>query len=105
MSSGKMSPRQKMINMMYLVLIALLAMNVSKEILKAFHLMEVSFDNTGASLNSKMKASISSIQAEVKKQGPILQFLRHPRLLEKNTAVKSLILICLPRTSLQTMFG
>jgi len=59
-----------MINMMYLVLIALLAMNVSKEILKAFHLMEVSFDNTGASLNSKMKASISSIQAEVKKQGP-----------------------------------
>ena len=44
-----------MINMMYLVLIALLAMNVSKEILKAFHLMEVSFDNTGASLNSKMK--------------------------------------------------
>ncbi|MBC7425414.1 MAG: gliding motility protein GldM [Bacteroidia bacterium] len=39
-----MSPRQKMINMMYLVLIALLALNVSKEILKAFHLMEVSFE-------------------------------------------------------------
>ncbi len=33
---GKLSPRQKMINMMYLVLTALLALNVSKEILDAF---------------------------------------------------------------------
>jgi hypothetical protein len=36
MASGKLSPRQKMINMMYLVLTALLALNVSKEILEAF---------------------------------------------------------------------
>jgi gliding motility-associated protein GldM len=36
MASGKASPRQKMINMMYLVLTALLALNVSKEILEAF---------------------------------------------------------------------
>lgn len=36
MASGKQSPRQKMINMMYLVLTALLALNVSKEILDAF---------------------------------------------------------------------
>ena len=37
MASGKLSPRQKMINMMYLVLTALLAMNVSKEIGKFFY--------------------------------------------------------------------
>ena len=36
MASGKLSPRQRMINMMYLVLIALLALNVSKEVLDAF---------------------------------------------------------------------
>lgn len=36
MASGKQTPRQKMINMMYLVLTALLALNVSKEILQAF---------------------------------------------------------------------
>jgi len=69
MAGGKLSPRQKMINMMYLVLIALLAMNVSKEILKAFHLMDVSFENTGKSLKVKMKAGVDGIQAEVGKQG------------------------------------
>ena len=31
MAGGNLSPRQKMINMMYLVLTALLALNVSKE--------------------------------------------------------------------------
>ena len=36
MASGNLSPRQKMINMMYLVLTALLALNVSKEVLDAF---------------------------------------------------------------------
>ncbi|MBL4710234.1 MAG: gliding motility protein GldM [Flavobacteriales bacterium] len=36
MAGGKLPPRQKMIGMMYLVLTALLAMNVSKDILNAF---------------------------------------------------------------------
>ncbi len=36
MASGNLSPRQKMINMMYLVLMAMLALNVSKDVLKAF---------------------------------------------------------------------
>ena len=40
MAGGKQSPRQKMINMMYLVLTALLALNVSKDILKAFQKVE-----------------------------------------------------------------
>ena len=37
MASGKISPRQKMINMMYLVLTALLALNVSREVMDAFY--------------------------------------------------------------------
>ena len=36
MAGYKETPRQKMIAMMYLVLTALLALNVSKEILNAF---------------------------------------------------------------------
>jgi gliding motility-associated protein GldM len=37
---SEMSPRQRMINMMYLVLTALLAMNISKEVLDAFKTMD-----------------------------------------------------------------
>jgi gliding motility-associated protein GldM len=36
MAGGKETPRQKMIGMMYLVLTALLAMNISKDVLNAF---------------------------------------------------------------------
>ena len=39
MASGNLSPRQKMINMMYLVLTALLALNVSKEVLNSSDLI------------------------------------------------------------------
>ncbi len=39
MSQGKLSPRQKMINLMYLIFIAMLALNMSKEVLSAFGLM------------------------------------------------------------------
>lgn len=40
MASMKLPPRQKMINMMYLVLTAMLALNVSKEVLDAFAIMD-----------------------------------------------------------------
>ncbi len=36
MAGGRLTPRQKMINMMYLVLTALLALNVTKEVINAF---------------------------------------------------------------------
>ena len=39
MASGKLSPRQKMINLMYLVFIAMIAMQMSKEVLSAFGYM------------------------------------------------------------------
>ncbi|MFT5157612.1 MAG: gliding motility-associated protein GldM, partial [Bacteroidia bacterium] len=71
MASGKLSPRQKMINMMYLVLIALLALNVSKEILKSFHLMEVSFNKAKENLDSKIKAQLVGF-ADQKENDPKL---------------------------------
>ena len=56
MASGNVSPRQKMINMMYLVLTALLALNISKDMLKAF-----------AKVNNSLKSNLENInnQADV----------------------------------------
>lgn len=49
MAGGKTTPRQKMVGMMYLVLTALLALNVSKDILEAFEVvndgLEVSIES------------------------------------------------------------
>ncbi len=67
MAGGNVSPRQKMINMMYLVLTALLALNVSAEILKAFHLVEVSMEKAGDNIKSKNKAILASIDSYVEK--------------------------------------
>lgn len=45
-------PRQKMINIMYLVLTALLALNVSAEILNAFKTVDSSLDRTNTTINN-----------------------------------------------------
>ena len=52
MAGGKETPRQKMIGMMYLVLTALLALNVAKEIVAAF-----------VTLNDKLEVSSSFLQS------------------------------------------
>ncbi|MES2778578.1 MAG: gliding motility protein GldM [Bacteroidota bacterium] len=61
MAGGNISPRQKMINMMYLVLTAMLALNVSAEILKAFHMVEVSMDKAGVNVDQKNMNSLKAI--------------------------------------------
>src|ERR1700722_13130109 len=53
MAGGKLTPRQKMINMMYLVLTALLALNVSQEVLNAFHLVNNGLKTSNHSLSEK----------------------------------------------------
>src|SRR5690606_27042053 len=54
MAGGNLSPRQKMINMMYLVLTALLALNVSKEILDSFVTVNNGLEVTKLTLSQKM---------------------------------------------------
>ena len=49
-------PRQKMINIMYLVLTALLALNVSAEILNAFKVVEFSLSGSNDVLNQSNKS-------------------------------------------------
>jgi gliding motility-associated protein GldM len=46
MAGGKLTPRQKMINLMYLVFIAMLALNMSKEVLSAFGLFNEKFERS-----------------------------------------------------------
>jgi len=63
MAGGKETPRQKMIGMMYLVLTALLALNVSKEILEAFVLVNDGLENTTVSFQDKIDVQYNSFQA------------------------------------------
>lgn len=55
-------PRQKMINMMYLVLTALLALNVSSEILNAFKTVNKSLENTNTTVNKSTETIMASLQ-------------------------------------------
>lgn len=54
-------PRQKMINMMYLVLTALLALNVSSEILNAFKTVNNSLQNTNNTVNQSTQTILASL--------------------------------------------
>lgn len=65
MAKQTLTPRQKMINMMYLVLIAMLALNVSREILKSFHLFELSYINANESLQKKNAEMMLGFEAKM----------------------------------------
>jgi gliding motility-associated protein GldM len=59
-------PRQKMINMMYLVLTALLALNVSNEVLEAFKTVDKSIVTSNKSLDTKNKVIYDAFGADLK---------------------------------------
>jgi gliding motility-associated protein GldM len=61
-------PRQKMINLMYLVLTALLALNVSAEILNAFKTVERSLSTTNKTIDASTQTIMASF--EEKKADP-----------------------------------
>ena len=69
MAGGKLTPRQKMINLMYLVFIAMLAMNMSKEVLSAFGLMNEKFESANESAkttNEQMMLALDTKATEAK---------------------------------------
>lgn len=59
-------PRQKMINMMYLVLTALLALNVAAEILNAFKTVNRSLETTNATVNASTETIMKSLDEKTK---------------------------------------
>lgn len=62
MAGSKLTPRQKMINMMYLVLTALLALNVSKEIINAFITLDEGIEISNQNISSKNKATMDAFR-------------------------------------------
>ncbi len=63
MGHGKETPRQKMIGMMYLVLTALLAMNVSKDVLNAFILVDEGLTKTTHNFFQKNESLYDDFEA------------------------------------------
>lgn len=65
MAGQNLSPRQKMIGMMYLVLTALLALNVSKEIINAFVTINDSLEVTVKNLQGKNAQAYSAFDKQM----------------------------------------
>ena len=65
MASGQMTPRQKMINLMYIVFLAMVAMNVSSDVLNGFKHVEDSLSITNKSTmerNQKLYSEFESLK-------------------------------------------
>jgi len=87
MAGGKLSPRQKMINLMYLVFIAMLALNMSKEVLTAFGNINEDLVEANQSLNQKSEAALKGL--EQKAEDSPKQFedvYARAQLVDKNTS-------------------
>lgn len=62
-------PRQLMVNIMYLVLLALLALNVAGEILNAFKILDDSINTSNLVITDKNKILMDQFDQEIKAQG------------------------------------
>ena len=69
-SNNPKSPRQKMINLMYLVFIAMLALNVSSEVLDGFDLVEEGLTQTIKSTEGQNQLIIDKLQ-QINQQNPV----------------------------------
>ncbi|WP_111706654.1 type IX secretion system motor protein PorM/GldM [Lutibacter citreus] len=68
MASGNLSPRQKMINLMYLVFISMLAMNMSKEVLSAFGFMNEKLADNNVTATVKNKEILANLATKAGEQ-------------------------------------
>ncbi|MDR3184176.1 MAG: gliding motility protein GldM [Prevotellaceae bacterium] len=62
MAGGSLTPRQKMINMMYLVLTAMLALNVSAEVLDAFVVIDKGIEHNTRIVQEKNSNNLSDFR-------------------------------------------
>lgn len=68
MAGGKLTPRQKMINLMYLVFIAMLALNMSKEVLSAFGILNNKIESSNSITDTRNESSFLQLQQKAKEQ-------------------------------------
>ena len=85
MAGGKQTPRQKMINLMYLVFIAMLALNMSKEVLTAFGLMNEKLVESNETAEQRNQAFMAGLVQKAS-ESPA----KYEPLKEKAQAVKTL---------------
>ncbi len=89
MAGGNESPRQKMISMMYLVLTAMLALQVSNAILEKFQLLNNSLEQANVSANESNERTISAMKKAVEDAGgkaEYVQLLRNAEDVRKTTS-------------------
>ena len=68
MAGGQLSPRQKMINLMYLVFIAMLALQMSKEVLTAFGYLNERLTTFNTTQDVKNDASYAGLERKASEQ-------------------------------------
>ena len=83
---GKETPRQKMIGLMYLVLTALLAMNVSKDILKAFVTVNDNLERTNKNFDSNTQKVLKAFDESAKSNPSALPYYKKAQEATKLTA-------------------
>lgn len=87
MASGKLSPRQKMINLMYLIFIAMLALNMSKEVLAAFGLMNEKLEASNIKTSENNLAFLAGLETKAsensEKFGPLLEDAKKIKILSQ----------------------
>ena len=66
--AGKETPRQKMINMMYLIFIAMLALNLSKQILQSFGTMNEELTETNVELVDRNQQFMQGLEEKAQEQ-------------------------------------
>jgi gliding motility-associated protein GldM len=68
MAGGNLSPRQKMINLMYLIFIAMLALNMSKEVLSAFGLMNEKLTESNEAASERNASFMAGLEQKANEQ-------------------------------------
>jgi gliding motility-associated protein GldM len=68
MAGGKLSPRQKMINLMYLVFIAMLALQISTEVLSAFGILNSKIIESNSITDERNENSFGQLSQKAQEQ-------------------------------------
>ena len=85
MAAGNLTPRQKMINMMYLVLTAMLALNVSKDILYVLHKLDVGMYETVKTVEAGTQTIYAAIEAQTSENERAVPFNDRAKVLKANS--------------------
>ncbi len=86
---GKQTPRQRMINMMYLVLTAMLALQVSSSIIDKFIFLNASLEHALEGARKGSENALTALKKDVEKQGNSsegLKKIKHAEKLKQKTA-------------------